>query len=158
MRLKIFLLLFLLVSCGYSPISQKNEERMIIFFSFKNNPLNQDLMSEIKKSSSMLNIEISNSSEADLELEIINHRIGKFLSATDENFFPAVGSLDYQLDFILKNGSKEEFIEFFASENFAYDTDSILSNEQKIEEIKKNFFYRALNEFSFRLNNFSQNL
>ena len=79
------------------------------------------------------------------------------MSATDENFFPAVGSLDYQLDFVLKNGSKEEFIEFFASENFAYDTDSILSNEQKIEEIKKNFFYQALNEFSFRLNNFSQN-
>ncbi len=158
MRLKIFLLLFLLVSCGYSPVLEKNEKRMMIFFSYKNNPLNQDFMSEIKKSSSMMNIEISNSSEADLELEIINHRIGKFLSATDENFFPAVGSLDYQLDFILKSGSKEEFIEFFATENFAYDTDSILSNEQKIEEIKKNFFYQALNEFSFRLNNFSQNL
>ena len=91
MRLKIFLLLFLLVSCGYSPVSEKNEKRMMIFFSYKNNPLNQDLMSEIKRSSSMMNIEISNSSEADLELEIINHRIGKFLSATDENFFPAVG-------------------------------------------------------------------
>ena len=75
MRLKIFLLLFLLVSCGYSPISENNEERMMIFFSFKNNPLNQALMSEIKRSSSLMNIEISNSSEADLELEIVNHRI-----------------------------------------------------------------------------------
>ena len=101
MRLKIFLLLFLLVNCGYSPVSENNEERTMVFFSFKNNPLNQALMSEIKRSGSSLNIEISNSSEADLELEIINHRIGKFLSATDENFFPAVGSLDYQLDFII---------------------------------------------------------
>ena len=75
MRLKIFLLLLLLASCGYSPVSENNEERMMVFFSFKNNPLNQALMSEIKRSGSSMNIEISNSSEADLELKIINHRI-----------------------------------------------------------------------------------
>ena len=69
-----------------------------------------------------------------------------------------MGKLDYQFDFYLKTNSKSEFIEFFANEDFAYDTDSILSNEQKIEEIKINFFQEALNELAFRISNFSSNL
>ena len=124
MKLYLSLLLFILFSCGYSPVNESNDELLKIHFSFK----------------------------------IVNHRIGKFLKVTDKNFFPAVGTLDYQFDFYLKTNSKSEFIEFFVNEDFAYDTDSILSNEQKIEEIKMNFFQQALIELSFRISNFSSNL
>ena len=155
MKFYQFIILFILLSCGYSPVNNLEKEPLNVFVSFKNNPLNQSLLSEIRKRSSFLNLRLSSQENADVEIEITNHRIGKFLNTTDENFFPAVGTLDYQLDFYLKNNSNKEFIEFFTSENFAYDTDSILSNEQKIEEIKINFFKQALNEITFRLSNFS---
>lgn len=155
MKFYQFIILFILLSCGYSPVSNLEKEPLNVFVSFKNNPLNQSLLSEIRKRSSFLNLRLSSQENADVEIEITNHRIGKFLNTTDENFFPAVGTLDYQLDFYLRNNSNKEFIEFFTNENFAYDTDSILSNEQKIEEIKINFFKQALNEISFRLANFS---
>ena len=158
MKLYLSLLLFILFSCGYSPVNESNDELLKIHFSFKNNPLNQSLLAEIRKNTPFLNIEVSSSNDADLEVEIVNHRIGKFLKVTDKNFFPAVGTLDYQFDFYLKTNSKSEFIEFFVNEDFAYDTDSILSNEQKIEEIKMNFFQQALIELSFRISNFSSNL
>tara|TARA_B100000282_G_scaffold250737_1_gene195102 strand:- start:8665 stop:9138 length:474 start_codon:yes stop_codon:yes gene_type:complete len=155
MKFYQFIILFILLGCGYSPVNNLEKEPLNVFVSFKNNPLNQSLLSEIRKSSLFLNLRLSSQENADVEIEITNHRIGKFLNTTDENFFPAVGTLDYQLDFYLKNNSKKEFIEFFTNENFAYDTDSILSNEQKIEEIKINFFKQALNEITFRLSNFS---
>ena len=155
MKFYQFIILFILLGCGYSPVNNLDKEPLNVFVSFKNNPLNQSLLSEIRKSSSFLNLRLSSQENADVEIEITNHRIGKFLNTTDENFFPAVGTLDYQLDFYLKNNSNKEFIEFFTNENFAYDTDSILSNEQKIEEIKINFFKQALNEITFRLSNFS---
>ena len=155
MKFYQFIILFILLGCGYSPVNNLEKEPLNVFVSFKNNPLNQSLLSEIRKSSSFLNLRLSSQENADVEIEITNHRIGKFLNTTDENFFPAVGTLDYQLDFYLKNNSNKEFIEFFTSENFAYDTDSILSNEKKIEEIKINFFKQALNEITFRLSNFS---
>ena len=155
MKFYQFIILFILLGCGYSPVNNLEKEPLNVFVSFKNNPLNQSLLSEIRKSSSFLNLRLSSQENADVEIEITNHRIGKFLNTTDENFFPAVGTLDYQLDFYLKNNSNKEFIEFFTNENFAYDTDSILSNEQKLEEIKINFFKQALNEITFRLSNFS---
>ncbi len=155
MKFYQFIILFILLGCGYSPVNNLEKEPLNVFVSFKNNPLNQSLLSEIRKSSLFLNLRLSSQENADVEIEITNHRIGKFLNTTDENFFPAVGTLDYQLDFYLKNNSNKEFIEFFTNENFAYDTDSILSNEQKIEEIKINFFKQALNEITFRLSNFS---
>ena len=155
MKFYQFIILFILLGCGYSPVNNLEKEPLNVFVSFKNNPLNQSILSEIRKSSSFLNLRLSSQEISDVEIEITNHRIGKFLNSTDENFFPAVGTLDYQLDFYLKNNSNKEFIEFFTNENFAYDTDSILSNEQKIEEIKINFFKQALNEITFRLSNFS---
>ena len=39
--------------------------------------------------------------DADFVIEISNHRLGKFLEATDENFFPALVSLDYQVKLII---------------------------------------------------------
>ena len=158
MKLYLSLIFFILSSCGYSPVNESRDELLSVHFSFKNNPLNQSLLAEIKKNTPFLNLELSSSVDADLEVEIINHRIGKFLNTTDKNFFPAVGTLDYQFDFYLKTNAKSEFVEFFANEDFAYDTDSILSNEQKIEEIKINFFQQALVELSFRISNFSSNL
>ena len=158
MKFYLPILFLILLSCGYSPVNNQEEEPLNVFFSFKNNPLNKSLISEIRKNSSFLNLRLTSSENADVEIEITNHRIGKFLNATDANFFPAVGTLDYQLDFYLKNNSKKEFVEFFTNENFAYDVNSILSNEQKVEEIKINFFNQALTEISFRLTNFSTSL
>ena len=158
MKFYLPILFFILLSCGYSPVNNQEEEPLNVFFSFKNNPLNKSLISEIRKNSSFLNLRLTSSENADVEIEITNHRIGKFLNTTDENFFPAVGTLDYQLDFYLKNNLKKEFVEFFTNENFAYDINSILSNEQKVEEIKINFFNQALTEISFRLTNFSTSL
>ena len=158
MKLCLPILFFILLSCGYSPVNNQEEEPLNVFFSFKNNPLNKSLISEIRKNSSFLNLRLTSSENADVEIEITNHRIGKFLNTTDENFFPAVGTLDYQLDFYLKNNLKKEFVEFFTNENFAYDINSILSNEQKVEEIKINFFKQALTEISFRLTNFTTSL
>ncbi len=158
MKFYLPILFFILLSCGYSPVNNQEEEPLNVFFSFKNNPLNKSLISEIRKNSSFLNLRLSSSENADVEIEITNHRIGKFLNTTDGNFFPTVGTLDYQLDFYLKNNSKKEFVEFFTNENFAYDINSILSNEQKVEEIKINFFNQALTEISFRLTNFSTSL
>ena len=143
MKLYLPILFFILLSCGYSPVNNQEEEPLNVFFSFKNNPLNKSLISEIRKNSSFLNLRLTSSENADVEIEITNHRIGKFLNTTDENFFPAVGTLDYQLDFYLKNNLKKEFVEFFTNETFAYDINSILSNEQKGEEIKINFFKQA---------------
>ena len=99
MKFYQFIILFILLGCGYSPVNNLEKEPLNVFVSFKNNPLNQSLLSEIRKSSSFLNLRLSSQENADVEIEITNHRIGKFLNTTDENFFPAVGTLDYQLDF-----------------------------------------------------------
>ena len=99
MKLYLSLILFILLSCGYSPVNESRDEPLNVHFSFKNNPLNQSLLAEIKKNTPFLNLELSSSIDADLEVEIINHRIGKFLSTTDRNFLPAVGTLDYQFLF-----------------------------------------------------------
>ena len=102
MKFYQFIILFILLGCGYSPVNNLEKEPLNVFVSFKNNPLNQSLLSEIRKSSSFLNLRLSSQENADVEIEITNHRIGKFLNTTDENFFPAVGTLYYQLDFYLK--------------------------------------------------------
>ena len=86
--------------------------------------------------------------DADFVIEISNHRLGKFLEATDENLFPAVVSLDYQVNLSIfdKNTNSIHQIPIFTSEDFSYDTESILSNEKQADEIKLNFFSEAVNE------------
>ena len=59
MKLYLSLILFFLFSCGYSPVNESEEDALKIYFSFKNNPLNQSLLVEIKKNTSFLNLEIS---------------------------------------------------------------------------------------------------
>ena len=85
---------------------------------------------------------------ADFVIEISNHRLGKFLEATDENFFPAVVSLDYQvkLSIFEKDTNTIQEIPIFTSEDFSYDTESILSNEKQADEIKLDFFREVVNE------------
>ena len=46
MKLYPSLLLFILFSCGYSPVNESEEDALKIYFSFKNNPLNQSLLVE----------------------------------------------------------------------------------------------------------------
>ena len=86
--------------------------------------------------------------DADFVIEISNHRLGKFLEATDENFFPALVSLDYQVKLIISDMNADSIheIPIFTSENFSYDTESILSNEKRANEIKLDFFSEAVNE------------
>ena len=91
--------------------------------------------------------------EADLKIEIINHRIGKFLGASDQNFFSAIGNLDYELEIKITEleSNSSEIFRLFTSENYAYDTNSILSNEKKIDEIKETFFMEAISQLSYFL-------
>ena len=86
--------------------------------------------------------------DADFVIEISNHRLGKFLESTDENFFPALVSLDYQVKLMIidTNADSTHEIPNFTSENFSYDTESILSNEKQANEIKLDFFSEAVNE------------
>ena len=92
--------------------------------------------------------EVQNKESASYVVKISDHRLGKFLEATDRDLFPAIVSLDYQVKIdILKESTGELYeIPIFSSEDFSYDTESILSNENKADEIKIDFFSDAINE------------
>ena len=142
------LLFFLIASCGFKPLNY-SEEKVAIFFEFQKTPLNFSLVQELKKNFFLMNANIAETKDtADFIIEISNHRLGKFLEATDENFFPAVVSLDYQvkLSIFETNTSTIHEIPIFTSEDFSYDTESILSNEKQVDEIKLDFFSEAVNE------------
>ncbi len=142
------LLFFLIASCGFKPLNY-SEEKVAIFFEFQKTPLNFSLVQELKKNFFLMNANIAETKDtADFIIEISNHRLGKFLEATDENFFPAVVSLDYQVKLTIfeTNTSTIHEIPIFTSEDFSYDTESILSNEKQVDEIKLDFFSEAVNE------------
>ena len=148
---KIFLSLSLVIfiaSCGFKPLNY-SEKKIAIFFEFQKNPLNFSLAQELKKSVFLMNANLAETKDAaDFIIEIRNHRLGKFLEATDENFFPAVVSLDYQVElsiFDRETNSIHE-IPIFTSADFSYDTESILSNDKQANEIKLDFFSEAVNE------------
>jgi len=148
---KIFLSLSLVIfiaSCGFKPLNY-SEKKIAIFFEFQKNPLNFSLAQELKKSFFLMNANLAETKDAaDFIIEIRNHRLGKFLEATDENFFPAVVSLDYQVElsiFDRETNSIHE-IPIFTSADFSYDTESILSNDKQANEIKLDFFSEAVNE------------
>lgn len=143
-----FLLVILIASCGFKPLNY-SEKKITIFFEFQKNPLNFSLVQELKTNFFLMNANLAETKDAaDFVIEISNHRLGKFLEATDENFFPSVVSLDYQVKLSIfdKNTNSIHEIPIFTSEDFSYDTDSILSNERQAEEIKLNFFSEAVNE------------
>jgi len=143
-----FLLVILIASCGFKPLNY-SEKKITIFFEFQKNPLNFSLVQELKTNFFLMNANLAETKDAaDFVIEISNHRLGKFLEATDENFFPSVVSLDYQVKLSIfdKNTNSIHEIPIFTSEDFSYDTDSILSNERQAEEIKLNFFSEVVNE------------
>ena len=143
-----FLLVILTISCGFKPLNY-SEEKIAIFFEFQKNPLNFSLVQELKKNFFLMNANLAETRDAaDFVIEISNHRLGKFLEATDKNFFPAVVSLDYQvkLSILDKNTNTTHEIPIFTSEDFSYDTESILSNEKQADQIKSDFFSEAVNE------------
>lgn len=144
---KTFVVLFI-ISCGLQPLNYPNE-KVTIFFEFQKNPLNLSLVQEIKKNFFIMNAsEVQNKESASYVVKISDHRLGKFLEATDRDLFPAIVSLDYQVKIdILKESTGELYeIPIFSSEDFSYDTESILSNENKADEIKIDFFSDAINE------------
>tara|TARA_B100001109_G_scaffold240605_1_gene224036 strand:+ start:840 stop:1370 length:531 start_codon:yes stop_codon:yes gene_type:complete len=141
-------IVLLITYCGLKPLNY-SEKKITIFFEFQKNPLNFSLVQELKKSFFLMNAKQAESKEtADYVIEISNHRLGKFLEATDENFFPAVVSLDYQLLLNIFDNNKDSAYEIpiFTSGDFSYDTESILSNEKQAEEIKLDFFTEVVNE------------
>jgi len=143
-----FLLAIVIASCGFKPLNY-SEKKITIFFEFQKNPLNFSLVQELKTNFFLMNANLAETKDAaDFVIEISNHRLGKFLEATDENFFPSVVSLDYQVKLSIfdKNTNSIHEIPIFTSEDFSYDTDSILSNERQAEEIKLNFFSEVVNE------------
>lgn len=143
-----FLLAIVIVSCGFKPLNY-SEKKITIFFEFKKNPLNFSLVQELKTNFFLMNANLAETKDAaDFVIEISNHRLGKFLEATDENFFPSVVSLDYQVKLSIfdKNTNSIHEIPIFTSEDFSYDTESILSNERQADEIKLDFFSEAVNE------------
>ena len=143
-----FLLVILTISCGFKPLNY-SEKKIAIFFEFQKNPLNFSLVQELKKNFFLMNANLAETKDtADFVIEISNHRLGKFLEATDKNFFPAVVSLDYQVKLSIfdKNTNTIHEIPIFTSEDFSYDTESILSNEKQADQIKSDFFSEAVNE------------
>tara|TARA_B100001057_G_scaffold57957_1_gene51337 strand:+ start:1337 stop:1858 length:522 start_codon:yes stop_codon:yes gene_type:complete len=143
-----FLLAIVIASCGFKPLNY-SEKKITIFFEFQKNPLNFSLVQELKTNFFLMNASLAETKEAaDFVIEISNHRLGKFLEATDENFFPSVVSLDYQVKLSIfdKNTNSIHEIPIFTSEDFSYDTESILSNERQADEIKLDFFSEAVNE------------
>ena len=143
-----FLLAIVIASCGFKPLNY-SEKKITIFFEFQKNPLNFSLVQELKTNFFLMNANLAKTKDAaDFVIEISNHRLGKFLEATDENFFPSVVSLDYQVKLSIfdKNTNSIHEIPIFTSEDFSYDTESILSNERQADEIKLDFFSEAVNE------------
>jgi outer membrane lipopolysaccharide assembly protein LptE/RlpB len=153
MKILKILIIVVLTSCGFSPINNSDMKVKNVSISFSDNPLNKFFYGEIRKNRNLLNFNFTSLKEADLEIEIINHRIGKFLGASDQNFFSATGNLDYELEIKITEleSNTSEIFKLFTSENYAYDTNSILSNEKKIDEIKETFFMQAISQLSIFL-------
>ena len=123
-----FLLVVVIASCGFKPLNY-SEKKITIFFEFQKNPLNFSLVQELKMNFFLMNANLAETKDAaDFVIEISNHRLGKFLEATDENFFPSVVSLDYQVKLSIfdKNTNSIHEIPIFTSEDFSYDKESIL--------------------------------
>tara|TARA_B100000767_G_C19429706_1_gene395452 strand:- start:116 stop:592 length:477 start_codon:yes stop_codon:yes gene_type:complete len=153
MKFLKILIIVVLTSCGFSPINNSDMKIKNVSISFSDNPLNNFFYGEIRKNRNLLKFNFTTLKEADLKIEIISHRIGKFLGASDQNFFSATGNLDYELEIKITEleSNTSEMFKLFTSENYAYDTNSILSNEKKIDEIKETFFMEAISQLSIFL-------
>ena len=96
-------------------------------------------------------LNLSKTDQVDLKIRIISQRIGKFLSATDKNLTPAVGSIEYSLEYEFILDDKIISQSFYDSELYPYNTSNILSNDKITEEIKNSFLDKALDDIKFNL-------
>ena len=135
MKTLLFFISFTLVSCGFAPINNASDESKDVFISFEDNLLNNKFIKNIKRNSKFLNLSLTNSNEAEINIEILDHRISKYTGATDRNFFSATGVIEYEITMIINKSNKSKEFNFSSSENFPYDTNKILSNEKKIYSI-----------------------
>ena len=146
MKALLFFISFTFISCGFAPINNASNESKDVFISFKENLLNNKFIKNIERNSKFLNLSLTNSNEAEINIEILDHRISKYTGATDRNFFSATGIIEYEISIIISKSNKSKRFNFTSSENFPYDTNKILSNEKKIEELEKMFFFEAQNQ------------
>ena len=146
MKALLFFISFTFISCGFAPINNASNESKDVFISFKDNLLNNKFIKNIERNSKFLNLSLTNSKEAEIKIEILDHRISKYTGATDRNFFSATGIIEYEISMIISKSNKSKRFNFTSSENFPYDTNKILSNEKKIEELEKMFFFEAQNQ------------
>ena len=146
MKTLLFFISFTLISCGFAPINNASNESKDVFISFEDNLLNNKFIKNIERNSKFLNLSLTNSNEADINIEILDHRISKYTGATDRNFFSATGVIEYEITMIINKSNKSKEFNFSSSENFPCDTNKILSNEKKIEELETMFFFEAQNQ------------
>ena len=146
MKTLLFFISFTLISCGFAPINNVSNESKDVFISFEDNLLNNKFIKNIERNSKFLNLSLTNSNEAEINIEIINHSILQYAGATDRNFFSATGIIDYEINMRVSKSTKSKVFSFNSSENFPYDTNKILSNEKKIEELETMFFFEAQNQ------------
>tara|TARA_B100001029_G_scaffold5679_1_gene4095 strand:+ start:8434 stop:8949 length:516 start_codon:yes stop_codon:yes gene_type:complete len=143
-----FIISLLFSSCALQPLKIA-DNKISIYLDFKNNPLNKSLVYEIKRNLNKFNASIESEEKAKYIVKINEHRIGKFMESTDEELLPALINLEYQLnlEIINKTLNSVEKIPIFLTEDFSYDTESILSNERKSDEIKQDFFNQVIDIF-----------
>ena len=146
MKALLFFVSFVFISCGFAPINKENNNSKDIFISFKDNLLNNKFIKNIERNSKFFNLSLTNSNEADINIEILNNRISKYTGASDRNFFSATGIIEYEITMMISKSNKSKEFNFTSSENFPYDTNKILSNEKKIEELEMMFFFEAQNQ------------
>lgn len=146
MKALLFFIILSFLSCGFAPINNTNYDSKKIYFTFQDNFLNNKFFKNLERNSKFLNLSLTNSNEAEINIEIINHTILKYAGATDRNFFSATGIIDYEINMRVSKSTKSKVFSFNSSENFPYDTNKILSNEKKIEELETMFFFEAQNQ------------
>ena len=146
MKLLIVLISFILVSCGFSPIDSSKKEPFEVFIFYEETLLNNQFINEMRRKSGFLNFQFSDSEDADLKIKILEHTITKYTGATDRNFFAATGTIDYEISMQISRSGKNKEFNFRSSEIFPYDTNKILSNEKKMEELQLMFFFEAQNQ------------
>jgi len=143
-----FIISIVFSSCALKPFDIP-ENKISIYLDYKNNPLNKSLVYEIKRNLNKFNASIESEEKAEYIVKINEHRIGKFMESTDAELLPALINLEYQLNLEIINRTlnSTEKIPIFLTEDFSYDTESILSNERKSDEIKLDFFSQVIDIF-----------
>lgn len=138
-----FVFLLFLSSCGFSPVSDLNKEEKEVFISYDDTLLNNRFVSEIKRKQAFLNLKLSNSKDAKINIEILNHKILRYSGSRDRDFFSATGNIEYEISMKISKLNKSKNFNFSSSQTFPYDINKILSNEEKTDEIEEMFFLGA---------------